>query len=212
MSRSSVVAFLCATCLALAGVGYAATFTLTTKQLGSGRVTTPTMFPDSVTIADKPGGHVGKVENGDIITLVWSRQIDEPSLCSGWANTQPTPPTLTLQWSLTKGTSPADDTLTATGASPTCSSGLHIGSVDLGAAGYNTGTGTVNYATTSNALSVGASTTTLTVTLNGQSKGASLGTVTAGGAATWTPDSAITDRSGNNCGANLSMTSSTTQF
>jgi hypothetical protein len=195
----------------MATIGYAASFTLTTKKLGAASVATPIMFPDQIIVGNKAGGHLGKVENGDIITFVWSRQVDEPTLCSGWSNTSSTQ-NLALQWSLNIGTAPADDTLTVTGTSATCSGGLRIGSVDLGAAGYNTGTGPVDYKTTANALSVGATTTTLTVTLNGQSKGASLGTVSGGGAATWTPDSTVADRAGNNCGNNLAVTSSTTQF
>jgi hypothetical protein len=211
MSRRVIIAIICCSCIAMATVVSAASFTLTTKKLGAASVATPIMFPDQIVIANKGGGHLGKVENGDIITFVWSRQVDEPTLCSGWSNTSSTQ-NLALQWSVNNGVAPAHDTLTVTGSSATCSGGLRVGSVDLGAAGYNTGTSPVDYKTTSNALSVGATTTTLTVTLNGQSKGASLGTVSGGGVATWTPDSTVADRAGNSCGNNLAVTSSTTQF
>jgi hypothetical protein len=192
----------------VAGDGFAASFTLTTTKLGAAAVTTPVMFPDQVTITNKGGGHLGKPENGDIITLVYSRLVDAPTLCSGWTNSGPNA-NAKLQWTIVNGGG-SNDSLIADGAAAPCSTGLFIGTIDLGAAGYAGGGGNVTFGTTTTTISFGTSTTTLTATLNGQ-KGTS-GTLTAAGAATWTADNVVTDRSGNNCGANVAKTSSTTQF
>jgi hypothetical protein len=207
MSRRVVVAMICCSCLAMATIGYAASFTLTTKKLGAASVTTPVMFPDSVSIANKGGGHVGKPENGDIITLVYSHLVDAPTLCSGWTNTGSNA-NAKLQWSIIDGGA-SNDTLIADGSAAPCNTGLFIGTIDLGAPGFATG-GNVTFAGTTATIAFGVSTTTITATLNGQ-KGTS-GTLSGAGPATWYPDSAVTDRTGNNCGSNLAMTSSTTQF
>jgi hypothetical protein len=89
--------------------------------------------------------------------------------------------------------------------------GFHIGSINLGAAGYDTSTTSIDFPTTTNALTVGATTTTLVATLNGQKNGAA-GQVASGTAAVWTPDAALKDRSARTCGANLSASSATVQF
>lgn len=211
MSRRTLVAILCCSCLALAGIGYAATFTLTTKKLGAAAVTTPIMFPDQIIIANKPGQVVGRADNGDTVTFVYSRQLDEPSLCSGWPNSDPTPAAVKLTWSIINGTGGANDTLAVTAyPAGTCASGFHIGTVDLGSGGYNTSTTDIDFPSNT-VLTVGTTTSTIVVTLAGR-KGGTQGTVNNGTAATWTPDSAATDRSGNNCGSNLAKTSATNQF
>lgn len=209
MMRSAVLAAATALALAVTGLAWATSLTLTSTHLGASSLATPVMFPVSVTVANKSGGHLGKPENGDIITLVYSRLIDAPTLCSGWKNTG-TNANAKLQWSVVNGGS-GNDTLVADGAAAPCTTGLAIGSIDLGSAGYDTSTTSINFTTTTTTITFGASTTTLTATLNGAKNGTA-GTVTGGGAATWTPDSAVTDRSGNNCGSNLAVTSSTTQF
>lgn len=209
MNRRTVIAIVCASCLTLAGVGYAASFTLTTKTLGAAVVSTPVFFPDQVTITNKGGGHLGKPENGDVITLVYAGLVDAPTLCSGWKNTGSNS-NAKLQWSIVDGGS-GDDTLVADGAAAPCNTGLFIGSIDLGNSGYDTNTASITFPGTTTSITFGASTTTLTATLNGQ-KGGTAGTVATGGAATWSPDTVVTDRTGNSCGANLAMTSATTQF
>jgi hypothetical protein len=191
------------------GVAWAAGFTLTSVKLGGSAVTTPVMFPVSVTVANKAGGVAGKPQNGDIITLVFSQQIDEPTLCSGWSNASSTQ-SINLQWSIVNGGA-GNDTLQVTGTSATCSGGFHIGTINLGAAGYDTSTTSIDFPTTTNALTVGATTTTLVATLNGQKNGTA-GTVASGVAAVWTPDSALKDRSARSCGANLSASAATVQF
>lgn len=195
---------------AVGGVAWAATLTLSSKHLGGAAVTSPVMYPDSVTIANKSGGTAGKPENGDIVTLVWSQPIDETTLCSGWSNSSSTQ-SVSLQWSIIAGTSPTDDKLQPTGASPTCSGGFNVGSIDLGSAGYDTSATNIDFQTTTNALTVGATTTTLKVTLGGIKNGTA-GTVPSGNAAVWTPSAILKDRSGNTCGSNLAKSSATKQF
>lgn len=212
MSRRTVVAILCCSCLALAGVGYAASFTLTTTKLGAATVTTPIMFPDSVSLDDPGGkGHtVGKVDNNDTVTLVFSRLLQASTICSSWTNTGPNS-AVTVQWSVANGTGGANDSVSVTGTSASCSGGLKVGVIDLGATGYDTATAAIDFPTTSTSISFGASTTTITATLNGRTHGTQ-GTVASGSAATWTPNSAVTDRNGNNCGSNLAKSSATVQF
>jgi hypothetical protein len=195
--------------MAFAGIGYAASFTLTTTKLGGAAVTTPIMFPDRVTITNKGGGHVGKPESGDIITLIYGRLVDAPTLCSGWHNSGANG-SAKLQWTIVDGGA-GNDILIADGSAAPCTTGLFVGSIDLGSTGYDITTTSINFPTTVATIAFGATTTTVTATLNGQKNGTA-GTVSGDGAATWDPDNVVTDRSGNNCGANLAKTSSATQF
>jgi hypothetical protein len=192
------------------GVAYAATFTLTSAHLGAAGVTPPVMFPVSVTTANH-GTLPGKVEKLDTVTFVWSRVLDETTVCSGWSNAQTTH-TLSMSWVIQQNTgSTGNDVLVPGATGATCSSGLHVGSVDLGAPGYiNTANGTI--AASATVITVGSTTTTLTVTFGGAPTGGTAGTVLSGVAATWTPDSAVTDTAGHNCGSNLARSSATVQF
>ncbi len=192
-----------------AGLSAAASVAVTSQKLAAISPSSPTMFPVSVVVANKSGGTLGRAQSGDIITLVFSKQIDEPTMCSGWSNASSTQ-SITLQWSIVDGGA-GDDSLQATGTSTTCTNGFRIGTIALGAAGYNKSTTTMNFTGTTNALSVGASTTTLTVTLGTQS-GGTVGTVSSGAQAVWTPDALIKDRSANTCGSNLAATTATVQF
>jgi hypothetical protein len=209
MKRTGTVAALTAL-LGGVGVCWAAPLTLTSAHLGAAAATTPVMFPVSVTVANKAGGTVGRVQNGDVLTLVWSQAVDESSLCSTWTNLV-NAQSITLQWSVIAGTAPANDRLAVTGTSATCVGGFHVGSIDLGSTGYDTNTANIDFPTTTNALSISASTTTLTATLNGQKNGTA-GTVSSGSAAVWTPDAALKDRSGRSCGTTLARSSATVQF
>lgn len=212
MSRRSTVALFCASCLALAGVAYGASFTLTSQKIGAASVSTPILFPDSV-VLDDPGGKghvVGRVDNGDTITLVFSRLLQASTICSSWTNTGPNS-NVTVQWSVANGTGGVNDSISVTGTSASCSGGLKVGTIDLGAVGYDTATAAIDFPTTSTSITFGTSMTTITATLNGRTHGTQ-GTVSSGAAAAWTPNSAVTDRSGNNCGSNIAKTSTTVQF
>jgi len=193
-----------------ATAAWAAGMTLATAHLGASAVSTPVMFPDWLAIANKSGGIAGKVQSGDTVTFVWSQTVDEPTLCSGWSNSSSTQ-SLTLQWSVVNGAGGAHDTLQVTGTTPTCAGGLHVGTVDLGAAGYDTSTTSIDFPTSTNSLSFSGVSTILTVTLNGQVHGTA-GTVSSGSAAIWTPDAATKDRSGRNCVSCLAQSSTTVQF
>ena len=211
MNRTLTIVGVVVAMLAATTIGYAASFSLSTTHLGASAVTVPPFFPVSVTIANKSGGTLHKPENGDIITLVYSDLIQASTLCSSWTNSGPNN-AVSLQWAIVNGVGGANDTLVANGTAAACSGGLKVGTIDLGATGYNNGTSDINYVTTSTTISFGTSTTTVTATLNGQAKGATPGTVSSGSAATWTPNTAVTDRLGNNCGSNLAKSASTLQF
>lgn len=199
--------------VAAPGLTWAAGLTLTAQQLAAAAPAAPVMFPVSVVLADKAGQPVGKVNNGDTITVVWSQLVQAPTVCSTATNTTGLS-NATFKWSISAGGGVGGDDVLApsTTGSAVCASGLHVGSIDLGAAGYNTNATTpIDFPNAANTLTFGATTTTLTVTLNGQKNGTA-GTVAAGTAATWTPDAAVTDRSGRTCGSNLAQTSATVQF
>lgn len=208
MIRALVAAV--AVVLVSTGTAWAAGLTLSSAHVGASALTTPAMYPVSVTLNNKNGGTAGKVQTGDSVALVWSQQIDETTLCSGWSNASSSQ-SLTLQWSVVNGTSGANDTLQVTGTSATCSGGLHVGTIDLGATGYDTSTTSIDFPTTTNVLAVNATSTTLTVTLGGQINGTA-GTVSSGSAALWTPVSTVKDRSGRAIGSNLAQSSATVQF
>src|SRR3954447_13977985 len=98
----SIAVALGAVLLTGTGIAWASGITLTSKSLGASSVTTPTLFPESVTLTNKvgpPAGTVGRVGNGDVITFVWSRQIDLPTLCSAATNGM-SPLTTTYKWSI----------------------------------------------------------------------------------------------------------------
>lgn len=211
MSRRAVVAIVCCACLAVATIGYAASFTLTTKKLGAASVTTPIMFPDQV-ITTNVGPNVGKMEKNDTITFVWSQVVDQTTVCSGWANSTSTH-TTNIDWVVQDNAgATGDDVMTPGNAPATCAAGLHVGSVDLGSSGYVTN-GDATFAKSPTTITVGTSTTSLVVKIPGAPAGGKVGpVVTTGSAAVWTPDSTVTDLSGRNCGSNLAKTSATTQF
>ncbi len=197
--------------LLMTGVAWASGITLASAHLGAGAVSTPAMFPAWLSFTNKSGnGTVGKVQAGDSVTFAWPQPIDETTLCSGWSNSSSSQ-SLTLQWSVVNGASGADDTLQVTGSSLTCATGFHIGVVDLGSAGYDTGSTSIAFASSTTALSVAATSTTLTVTLGSQTTGTA-SVVSSGNAAVWTPDAALKDRSGRNCGSDLAQSSTTVQF
>lgn len=210
--RLGVIGVVTALVASAVGVCYAASFTLTTAKLGAAAVTTQLMFPDQVILANKTGQQPGRADNGDTVTLVFSRQVDEPTMCSNWSNTSSSQ-SVKPQYSIVPGTGGANDTFVVSGPAPSaCTGGFHIGTIDLGATGYDTTlTKTLDFPSSNSVLTVGAATTTLVITLAGRKNGTA-GIVPSGGPATWTPDSGITDRSGNSCAGCVAVTSSTTQF
>jgi hypothetical protein len=209
--RAAIAVAVAAAVLGGTAVGWASSITVTSTQLAAAAPASPVMFPVSVTLANKSGSPVGKVNNGDTITVVWSQLIEASTLCGLATNAGGD--LKNFKWSISAGGGVnGDDVLAPNGTSGNCPTGLHVGSIDLGAAGYNTKPGTtIDFSKSTTTLTFDATTTTLTVTLNGQG-GGSAQTVTSGSPAVWTPDPAVTDRFGRTCGANLAASSSTVQF
>ena len=187
-----------------AATAWATSLTVTSKHLGAAALTTPVMYPVSVTTTDL-SATPGRARQGDRITFVWSQKVDEPSLCSGWSNTSSTQ-SLSMTWTAIDGTT--TDDLLKPAATASCSSGLHVGTFDFGGSGYISG-GNATFSGSTVSLTVGTTTTTLTVTLGTQSGSTSASSGTAG---TWTPDAAVTDRSAHSVGSNLAITTSTVMF
>ena len=207
MSRRTVVAVVCGSCLALATIGYAATFSLSTTNLGAASVATPIMFPDSVSTTNA-GANVGKIEKNDTITFVYSRVINQPTLCSGWSNAQSTH-SVNMTWSIQNNAGATGNDVLVPGTTATCTAGFDIGSIDLGSPLYVGSNG--SSASNPTSITVGATTTTVTMKWANTPSGAPA-KVTNGSAGTWTPDSAVQDMSGNNCGANIAKTGETNLF
>lgn len=191
----------------MATICYAASFTLTSTKLGGAAVTTPIMFPDSVSTTNA-GANVGKMEKNDTITFIWSRVINQPTLCSGWSNAQSTH-TVNMTWTIQNNAGTTGNDVLVPGSTATCTAGLAVGSVDLGSPNYVTSNGSASSNPTT--VTVGTTTTTLTMKLAANPSGAP-GTVTNGSAGTWTPSSAVQDMSGNNCGSNVAKTGETNLF
>ena len=208
--RAGVLVALTGLVLTGSGIGWASGITLTSKKLGATALTTPAMFPISLTFTNGGSG-VGKPGNGDTIRIVWSQLVDLTTMCSGWTNGATPPSSLKYGWSITN-TAGGNDVLAPNGSSGTCASGLHVGSIDLGSTGYNTNaTAAIDYPGAQNAISYSGSQTTLLITLGGQTHGTA-GLVSSGSAATFTPDAAVTDRTARTCGVNLAQSTTTVQF
>ena len=211
MRRLGVVAVVAALAATVAGAAYAASFTLTSQHLGSASLTTPILYPRSIATTNN-GNRVGQIQKTDTVTWTWPVAIDQTTLCSSWSNAQ-TAHAVTMTWTISDNAgSSGDDVLVAGTTGGACTSGLHIGSVDLGSAGYITGgNGTIASAQTSEFIIGGVTTLQMTVP-NGGVTGGTVGTVASGSAAVWTPDAAVTDASGHNCAACLAKSTATVQF
>ena len=210
MRRLGTVAMVAVLTAAAASAAYAASLTVTSQRLGGATLTTPVMFPRSFATVNG-GNRVGQIQNKDTVTFTWPVPIDQTTLCSGWSNAQITH-TMTMSWVVNNNAgSTGNDVLVAGATGATCSSGMHIGSVDLGSPNYiSGGNGTIAGATT--AIVIFGGTTTLQITVPGAPTGGTVGTVASGSAAVWTPDPAVTDLSANSCGSCLAKSTTTVQF
>lgn len=190
---------------------YAATLTVSSQHLGSTSLTTPAIYPRSFSTVNN-SNRTGQIQNKDTATWMWSAPIDQTTLCSGWSNAQISH-SMTMTWTVSNNAgSTGNDVLIPGSTGGTCSSGLHVGSVDLGSPNYVSGSnGTITGATTALVVFGGTTTLQLTVPSSGVS-GGTVGTVGSGSAAVWTPDPAVTDLSGNSCGACLAKSTTTVQF
>ena len=211
MTRTAVLVAAAATVLATVTAGWAASFALATAHLGGAGLTTPVMYPYFVTTSNGSGrASPGHLDKNDTLSVVWSRPIDPPTLCSGLPNNTTTV-TFTMTWVIQNDTGTSGNDVLVPAPIAGCSSGMHVGAVDLGSPGYITGSNGT-FASASTTLSVGATITSLQVTIPGAPTGGTAGTVTSGSPAVWTPDPAVLDLAGNSCGNNLAQTTATVQF
>ena len=195
--------------IAVPGAAWAASFSLTSKALTAKALATPVAYPTSVVTANV-GSIVGRPQATDTVTVVFSVQLSQATLCSTWTNaTAPrtlSGPSTILQ--IADGGS-GNDVLTVSSVSAAiCSAGFRFGSLNLGHTGYVTATRTFTSSTIT--LSQTASSTTLRLTL-GTASGATT-TGASGSAAVYTPNPLVADLSGNVCGANTATSVATVQL
>jgi hypothetical protein len=164
----------------------------TTTQSYSVTVDNTAPAGSDVQAANHTGGIVGRIEQGDTLTLTYNATMDPFSIFGGWTGAS-TP----VQVALVDGGTSSDYLLVYTpAATPTPT---ELGTVTLGNDGYIT-TGSGNYdsfgltgaATPSTMTRTGA---VITVTLGTAS--AATNTVTAAATMTWTPSATATDIAGN---------------
>ena len=190
--------------------------TLAAGHLGVATALPPVFFPASLVDANR-GSIVGKAERSDTVTVVFSQQVSQPTLCSGWSNSRSSQSLGSASIRINNGAgATGNDTLTVVGvSSSTCNGGVfHFGTIDLGAAGYVSG-GNVPFPSSTIALSQTSTSTTLSLTLATASTGGSNGTlaqVTSGSAAVYQPDAAITDTSSRPVNLNSAASAATIQF
>ena len=158
MTRTAVLVAAAATVLATVTAGWAASFALATAHLGGAGLTTPVMYPYFVTTSNGSGrASPGHLDKNDTLSVVWSRPIDPPTLCSGLPNNTTTV-TFTMTWVIQNDTGTSGNDVLVPAPIAGCSSGMHVGAVDLGSPGYITGSNGT-FASASTTLSVGATIT-----------------------------------------------------
>ncbi len=168
--------------------------TLTSSPLS---VTVEAAEISSLTMTNHMGGTKGRIEKDDTLTLGFNDQIAANSFCSSWsgngANHELTG-NGAVTVTLTDGSGTSDDTLTV--SSTACT--IHLGTIDLGSAGYVSGGSATFSGNGSSASTVKytASNEKLTIELGGQGGSGTTKTVSSS-AAKLTPDTNLTDEFGN---------------
>jgi hypothetical protein len=200
-SRAVTVAAVVAAALALAGVAWAASLTVTSKSLGGATLTTPAFYPSSLTIVNR--GTAGRVDRNDTLTLVYNRVIQNSSLCAGVP--QGTLTAAGLTFTLSNGGA-GNDVLAIAGGS-SCAA-LHFGSFLLGSTGY-LASGSLTY--TASGISVTATATTTTIVLT-VGTGTASSAVNTASVVKYTPDPLMTDIASRSIGTNTATTASGVQF
>lgn len=138
------------------------------------------------------GGTVGRLDNGDTVTLTYSEKLNLASVVSGWDGTARAV-TVRLRDGNLVGGGAKDDTIDVTGA--------NLGTVNLKADYVKSGK-TVQWAgsMTATTVTVGTSTrTVVTVRLGAVTSGSGLRTVSGTPTMVWTPSATATDVSGQKC-------------
>jgi hypothetical protein len=198
--RSTALFAVTAAVVCLAGVAWAAGLAVSSKPLGGATLTTPVLYPTTLTIPTR--GTVGRLERNDTITVVYNRVLQNSSLCAG----APQGPSSAsgFVFTLTNGGT-GNDTLSIGGG--TSCPGLHFGSFLLGSTGYTTGT--IAYTGSTIAIAPGATTTTITLTIG---TGTNATTVNAATVVKYVPDPLITDTTGVAIGTNTATTTASVHF
>lgn len=211
MRRSTVIAASLGALLAgTAGAVWATTFTLSAKHLGATSLVTPSFFPTSLTTTNV-GTIVGRAQQNDKLTVVYSEEVLASTICSGASTTVGTQTLTGATVTIGNNTgSTGNDVLTLSVPTSTCPGGIHFGSVDLGSASYVSGANVV-FSNSTLALTQTTSSGTLVITL-GTASGGTTATVSSGSAQVYTPDPAITNTAGGAIGTNLAKSSATIAF
>ncbi|WP_224165773.1 hypothetical protein [Arthrobacter sp. StoSoilA2] len=185
-------------------INYSAQATDAAGNTGPAGVATSTKDVSSPTVTgvqlnNRSGGTLGKVEQGDSVTLTFSEPLSANTICGAWTSNT------TTQAQNGNGSSQvvvnisAGDVLTVTGTACTT---LRVGSISLGG-DYNTNTSTaLTFAgnnTSGSSLTWNPTANTLTITLGaGTSGGSTLTSTTI--FPTYTPVTGLTDVAGNPLG------------
>ena len=210
-ARPAVLGVL-ATALVLGGTGMAwsAAQPVTSASLGAFRLGPPAFYPAQVSTAAaafKPQhGQPGK---GDMLTAAFNAQASQPTICSGWSNANSSQSLSSVTLTIVDGIS-TNDVLTVSAVPTTCATGFHLGTFDLGSAGFVSG-GNALFTGSSITLTQTATSTSVTLTL-GTRSGGTTATVSTAVAVTWTPDTAVTDTAGRAATPSLARSAAVVQF
>lgn len=198
--------------LVLGGVGLAwsAAQTVTSSRLGAFRLGPPAFYPAGVsTVAASLKVRRGQVSKGDTLTAAFNAQASQATICSGWSNATSSQSLSLVTLTLLDGTS-TNDVLTVSAVPTTCATGFHLGTFDLGSAGFVSG-GNATFTGSRITLTQTATSTSVTLTLGNRS-GATTATVSTPVALTWTPDIAVTDTAGHAATPSLARSAALVQF
>ncbi|MCR4514316.1 Ig-like domain-containing protein [Aeromicrobium sp. 50.2.37] len=166
--------------------------TVTTSAVVGGRLVDNSPVRTLDVQSANGGGTVGRLDNGDTVTLTYSEKLNLASVVSGWDGTAKAV-TVRLRDGNLVGGGAKDDTLDVTGA--------NLGAVNLKADYVKSGK-TVQWAgsMTATTVTVGTSTrTVVTVRLGAVTSGSGLRTVSSTPTMLWTPSATATDLSGQKC-------------
>lgn len=195
-----------------AGAG-AANLVLTSK-MGAATLTAPAFHVDYLTLSNS-GTITGRAEKNDLVWVSFQGLVDRPTICSGWPNTTANATVSNAVISINNNAAAnGDDTMTVSSVPTTsCSGGVfHLGTIDMGAAGYVTG-GVATFGPTTITIQETATTTTVWFQLGKAGGAGTLQTVVSGANALYTPDAAIKQRTtGTLIGLNVSSSTTTVQL
>lgn len=192
------------------GYAFGAGITPTSKKIVTTTLGPPAFFVDSI-VDTNAGANAGKLEAGDRSVVVFSGQVEQSTLCSGWSNASNTQSLAGFTFSLNDNAVSGNDALTVTAAPATCASGFRFGTIDLKRNNYVTG-GNATFTNSTIDLSQTATSTTLTLTLGVPGGTGTLAKVTNTSAALYTPDALITSVAAVAIGLNTSTTATAVQF